>query len=100
MEKVTTMRKIRTIAAYSLVATAASAGFVQPGLAVEGCDAYGRLALQQQKDNEQLKCGFSGREWSSDLKAQIAWCQSVGPQDWQEMLKKRNKMLEECRSKK
>ena len=35
------------------------------------CDTYGKLAIQQQQENVQLKCGFSGPEWSPDLKAHI-----------------------------
>ncbi len=54
---------------------------------------YGKLALQQQKENEASKCGFSGAEWSPDLKAHIAWCSSVGPDQWKAQLQKRKQQL-------
>jgi hypothetical protein len=93
------MPTIRTFAALSLAAALGSAGLVSGAAAGESCETYGRLALQQQKQNEDMKCGFSGAEWSSDLKAHISWCGGVGAPDWQQMLKKRTKMLDECKSK-
>lgn len=63
------------------------------------CDVYGRLAVQQQQENAELKCGFSGTEWSPDLKAHLAWCASVGPDQWKAELQKRKQQLDACRSK-
>lgn len=74
-------------------------GSLTGAMAADGCETYGRLALQQQKQNESMKCGYSGSEWSSDLKAHVGWCSGVSPQDWQDMLKKRTQKLEECKSK-
>jgi hypothetical protein len=92
------MLNIRKFAAVSLATVLGAAGVVPPASA-EGCDTYGKLALQQQKDNEASKCGLSGPEWSSDLKAHIGWCSSVSPQDWQAMLKKRQSALAVCKNK-
>jgi hypothetical protein len=40
-----------------------------PGaIAQANCDLYGKLALGQQQQNEELKCGFTGSAWSPDLK--------------------------------
>lgn len=82
------------LAALLGVATQSSAGLAQAN-----CDTYGKLALQQQKENEAGKCGFSGPEWSSDLKAHIAWCGGVGPDQWKVELQKRAQQLEACKSK-
>lgn len=92
------MLDIRKFAALSLAAALGALSFVPAALA-DGCETYGKLALGQQKDNDSRKCGLSGAEWSSDLKAHIAWCSSVSPQDWQAMLKKRQNALDACKSK-
>lgn len=82
-----------------LIATIGLAAFSSVAVAADSCDTYGKLALQQQKQNESGKCGFSGPEWSSDLKAHIGWCGGVSPQEWQAMLQKRTRMLAECAGK-
>ena len=92
------MLKTRKFAALSLVAAVGTTSFVPAALA-EGCDTYGKLALTQQKDNESSKCGLSGAEWSSDLKAHIAWCSGVAPLESQALLKKRQDALEACKNK-
>lgn len=70
-----------------------------PASAGDGCETYGKLALQQQKDNQAHKCGLSGREWSANIKEHIDWCSGVTAQDWQAMLKKRTQALEACKQK-
>jgi hypothetical protein len=64
------------------------------------CETYGKLALQQQKDNEAAKCGLSGQEWSTDLKGHIDWCTKVGPDKWKVQLQQRTAALEACKAKK
>jgi hypothetical protein len=59
---------------------------------------YGKLALDQQKENDALKCGFKGPEWSSDLKAHVAWCGSVGPDQWKVQLQQRKQKLDACKA--
>ncbi len=69
-------------------------------LADANCENYGKLALQQQKDNEAGKCGFSGPEWSTDLKSHVDWCTKVGPDKWKVELQTRTAALVACKSKK
>jgi hypothetical protein len=87
---------IRTCAAVSLAALGV-AGLASAASAQANCEMYGKLALQQQKENEASKCGFSGTEWSPDLKAHIAWCSSVSPDQWKAQLQKRKQQLDTCK---
>ncbi len=73
------------------------AGLASTAEAQANCEMYGKLALQQQKENEASKCGFSGAEWSPDLKAHIAWCSSVCPDQWKAQLQKRKQQLDTCK---
>src|SRR5262245_32865082 len=50
-----------------------------PAAALANCDWYVKTSLEQQQRNQQLKCGFSGAEWSVDKGAHSTWCASVGP---------------------
>lgn len=63
------------------------------------CEMYGKLAMQQQQQNVQEKCGFTGPQWSPDLKAHIAWCGGVGPDQWKSELQARQKQLDGCKAK-
>lgn len=78
---------------------AALAGMAQPSWAQANCEMYGRLALKQAQENEQKKCGLKGSEWSSDLKAHVAWCASVAPDQWKVELQKREQALTACAKK-
>ncbi|MFA5950794.1 MAG: hypothetical protein WC807_10985 [Hyphomicrobium sp.] len=89
----------RVFAAFSIAAVMAAAGFATDANAQANCDTYGKLALQQQKENEAKKCGFGGAEWSPDLKAHIAWCSGVGPDQWKVQLQKRKQQLDGCKAK-
>jgi len=60
------------------------------------CQWYATTALKQQQDNDRRKCGFKGPEWSSDLKAHLAWCASVPPETWRATAQKRNQDLAKC----
>lgn len=60
------------------------------------CDMYGKLALKQMQENEQKKCGFKGNEWNADLKAHIAWCATVPPDQWKIQIQKREQQLAAC----
>ena len=73
--------------------------FASGASAQANCDTYGKLAIQQQQENVQLKCGFSGPEWNPDLKAHIAWCGSVGPDRWKVQLQQRKQQLDACKAK-
>jgi hypothetical protein len=71
-----------------------------PGVAnaQANCEWYGKTALAQQQQNEHLKCGFKGNEWSSDLKAHMTWCASVPPDTWRKSAQKRDQDLATCKT--
>jgi hypothetical protein len=70
-----------------------------PAFAQASCDMYGKLALKQMQENEQKKCGLKGPEWNTDLKAHMAWCGTVGPDQWKIQLQKREQALAACAKK-
>jgi hypothetical protein len=82
------------------LATLAIAALPIAAHAQANCETYGKLALQQQKDNEASKCGFSGPDWSTDLKSHVEWCTKVGPDKWKEQIQLRNQALADCVAKK
>jgi hypothetical protein len=90
---------LRTCAVLALAAVAGGATVVPAAIAQANCEAYGKFALQQQQENERNKCGFTGPEWSSDLRAHLAWCGSVAPLNSQQQLQKRKQMLDDCKAK-
>ena len=93
------MLNIRTCAALSLTALFSAASFAPAANAqAADCGTYGKLALQQQKENEGNKCGFAGPEWSADLKAHVAWCGGVGPDKWKQQLQMRAQKLAACKA--
>jgi hypothetical protein len=63
------------------------------------CDMYGKLAVQQQQENVEYKCGFAGTEWNPDLKAHVSWCATVSPDQWKVQLQKRRQQLDACKAK-
>lgn len=76
---------------------AASLAFGSPASAgEEDCNWYGVMSAKQQQENEDKKCNFTGDEWSSDVKAQTAWCESVSADEWLARVKEREKMLAGC----
>lgn len=86
------------IAAF-LAALVGAAGLTSGANAQANCDMYGKLALLQQQENVEAKCGFAGPEWSPDLKAHVAWCASVGPDQWKAQLQMRKQQLDACKAK-
>jgi hypothetical protein len=71
----------------------------QSGAALANCDWYVKTALEQQQRNVNLKCGFSGAEWSVDKVAQGTWCASVGPDVSRTTAQKREAQLTQCAAK-
>ncbi len=55
--------------------------------------------MQQQQENADNKCGYTGPQWSPDLKAHIGWCGGVGPDQWKAELQTRQQKLDACKSK-
>jgi hypothetical protein len=94
------MSIMRTLVAFTAVAALGGAALAPAASAQANCETYGKLALQQQKENETAKCGFTGPEWSPDLKAHIDWCTKVGPDKWKEQLTMRTQALNACKAKK
>lgn len=95
-------RMMVTSRSYALLfgtALTSAIGLASVANAQADCGTYGKLALQQQQENAAGKCGFSGPEWSPDLKAHIAWCGGVGPDQWKVQLQKRKQQLDTCKSK-
>ena len=72
---------------------------LQPAAALANCDWYVKTALEQQQRNVNLKCGFSGAEWSVDKVAQATWCASVGPDVSRTTAQKREAQLTQCAAK-
>lgn len=86
-----------------VVARCAAALVFAPALASNAsaqanCDMYGKLAVQQQQENEETGCGLSGDEWSSDLKRHVDWCGGVAPDQWKVELQKRQQALDACKA--
>lgn len=77
----------------------ASIAMVSEASAQANCQMYGKLALEQQQQNADLKCGFTGPAWSPDLKSHLEWCATVGPDQWKAELKNRQRQLDACRAK-
>ncbi len=94
------MASSRINAALLLTAGAAVImGMGPAAYAQANCDTYGKLALKQMQENEQKKCGLTGPEWNIDLKAHMAWCGTVGPDQWKLQLQKREQALAACAKK-
>lgn len=82
-----------------LTALVSVAGLASEATAQANCEMYGKLALQQQQQNVESKCGLTGPEWSPDLKSHISWCGTVGPDQWKAQLQKRKQQLDACKAK-
>lgn len=93
------MSTIRISAALGLAAVLATMTAAPQSHAQTSCDWYAKTALKQQQENEQKKCGLSGAEWSSDLKAHMTWCASVAPDAWKAAAQKRDQALATCAKK-
>ena len=72
---------------------------LQPAAAYANCDWYVKTALEQQQRNVQMKCGFSGAEWSVDKGAHATWCAGVGPDVSRATAQKREAQLTQCAAK-
>ena len=93
------MRGMRSAWAIGLLVICAIGAAAPRAHAQANCEMYGKLAMQQQQENVQEKCGFTGPQWSPDLKAHIAWCGGVGPDQWKSELQARQKQLDGCKAK-
>lgn len=82
-----------------LAALAGAAVLSTGAHAAANCDMYAKLAMQQQQEAAESKCGFTGPQWSPDMKAHISWCGGVGPDQWKAELQARQQKLDACKSK-
>lgn len=89
----------RLSAVACLTALAGAAGLSSGAAAQANCEMYGKLALQQQQESVEAKCGFTGPAWSPDLSAHVKWCGSVGPDQWKAQLQARKQQLDACKAK-
>jgi hypothetical protein len=81
----------------ALILSAVLAGTtLVPAAALANCDWYVKTSLEQQQRNLQLKCGFSGAEWSVDKGAHSSWCASVGPDVSRASAQRREAALGQC----
>ncbi|MFM9943531.1 MAG: hypothetical protein ACKVP7_29035 [Hyphomicrobiaceae bacterium] len=88
---------LRTFAALSVIAAVGSSMLLPTtATAQANCDWYAKTALKQQQDNERLKCGFKGPEWTTDLRAHTTWCAGVAPDAWKAQAQKRDQQLAAC----
>jgi hypothetical protein len=70
-----------------------------PAAASANCDWYVKTSLEQQQRNMQMKCGFTGTEWSADKAQHATWCASVGPDVSRGAAQKREAQLGQCTGK-
>jgi hypothetical protein len=82
--------------------TAAMFAVVHAGLAtpseattLANCDWYAKTALKQQQENELKKCGFTGPNWTSDLKGHLGWC-NANPDQFRAEAQRRDQQLMQC----
>ena len=64
-----------------LVLTALSIGQITSSANADtnlNCDAYAQAAIDQQAKNMALKCGLSGKAWSTNYNGHKNWCLSNG----------------------
>lgn len=94
------MRTLRTVSLIAGVAgMAAVIAFASDANAQASCDWYAKTALKQQQDNERLKCGYRGPEWSANLADHMRWCGSVAPDVWRTQAQRRDAQLAQCAKK-
>lgn len=89
----TMLRKVGAMGAMATLAVLASS---PAALAQANCEMYAKLAVQQQRQNESVKCNLSGADWHSDVSGHMAWCSNASPQQWQAALQRRKHALDNC----
>jgi hypothetical protein len=78
------------------VLACAGALALQPAAAQANCDWYVKTSLTQQQRNMKNKCGFTGREWSTDKATHQDLCANAGPDASRKIAQKREKALVSC----
>jgi hypothetical protein len=93
MISMTSSRVACAVLSVLCVAAAPDAALAQSA----NCDWYAETALKQQQRNDQLKCGFTGPEWSLNRQAHLGWCATQTPERWKAAARKREQMLDGCK---
>ncbi len=78
------------------VLACAGALALQPAAAQANCAWYVKTSLEQQQRNLKLKCGFTGKEWSTDKAMHQNWCANAGSDVSRKAAQKREKLLATC----
>lgn len=60
------------------------------------CQLYAARAIEQNKQNQENNCGYSGARWSSDYNGQYQWCLTVKDAITQHENSEREQLLEDC----
>ena len=63
----------------------------------DNCTRYALQSAKQQQLNLVKKCGFSGAEWSKNIRELRKWCNNASPDDRQSTMKKRIEALATCK---
>jgi hypothetical protein len=90
------MTTILIRAAFGLAAAAGVFASNASANSEANCDWYAKTALKQQQENEQKKCGFTGPNWTNDLKAHTAWC-IANPDQFRAEAQRRDQQLATCK---
>lgn len=72
-------------------------GLTSAALAQANCAVYAKLALEQQQENVNNRCGFTGPEWNDQYSRHLEWCGTVGPDQWKQQLQLRSQKLAACK---
>ncbi|MCP5266926.1 MAG: hypothetical protein H6934_12490 [Burkholderiaceae bacterium] len=49
----------------------------QCGSSTSFCESYARSAVEQARQSQQRRCGFSGARWTTDYRGHLDWCKRV-----------------------
>jgi hypothetical protein len=94
------MRLLNLPAALCLLAAMALT-LAAPNLALAqaaSCSWYADMAIKQQQQNEQRKCGFTGPEWNTSRQAHLTWCATQSPDSWKAQAQNRDRKLAGCKT--
>ncbi len=62
------------------------------------CDSYAKKAVEQNEDNLNKQCGFTGRSWQSTYRNHYNWCNSVSKKSSDSAIRERDNKLKKCQS--
>ncbi len=71
-------------------------GVVRPESKSDKCQNYAITAVQQNKNNLNFNCGYSGSRWGENLKAHFNWCMRVPESASEAETAEREKLIRQC----